>query len=615
MKRIILTAFLMVVMNHLYAYTTVTVKDSISTNTTWNNKQQYLIQGTVYVTSGATLTIDSGVIIKGDKNTKGTLIVERGAKIYANGTATAPIVFTSNQPMGQRSYGDWGGLVICGSAPTNWNAGQAQVEGGPRSFYGGTNANDNSGKLSYVRIEFGGIALSPNNEINGLTLCGVGDATQIDHVQISYGGDDGFEWFGGTVNGKYLISYRTWDDDFDNDVMYSGKNQFLFSLRDPFAADVSGSKSFESDSYLSGTATGIGDPSKATKAIYSNVTAVGPLVSPTSTAFDPQFVAGVHIRRGSAMSVLNSVIVGFPCGLLIDESSASYGSTVANITSGLLEFRNNIIAGIPTNATPNPKEIVYVKDGARNLTPTAANADTTTGNPFNPFPGPISFLKNGAFGNFMYATQQNGVRLQSPYDLGNPNPVPTSTSPIAYNGKALPSYMPAGVYPFDPNKAINTDTSNLFANYNAPAVVPDFTNSKANDGFFTKVNYVGAFSGTQTDKDNWMKGWANFNPLWENYDFVNTSVANVASDVTETTVYPNPASNSATVTFTVANTSDVRVALYDVTGKEVKKVFEGKNVKGAQSLNIDLGNLKSGFYFVSIVTGNGQKSIKLCVNN
>ncbi len=106
MKRLILTAFLMVLINHLYAYNVVTVQDSISTNTTWTNNQQYLIKGYVYVTAGTTLTIDSGVIIKGDKNTKGTLIVERGAKIYANGTKSNPVVFTSNQLPGQRSFGD-----------------------------------------------------------------------------------------------------------------------------------------------------------------------------------------------------------------------------------------------------------------------------------------------------------------------------------------------------------------------------------------------------------------------------------------------------------------------------------------------------------------------------
>jgi hypothetical protein len=310
MKKLLLLALTVCGFQAAQAQVTVqTVQDSISTNTTWTNNKQYLLKGFVYVTSGATLTIDSGVIIKGDKNTKGTLIIERGAKIIAKGTATAPIVFTSNQPAGARSYGDWGGLIICGAAPTNWTAGQAQVEGGPRSFYGGTNANDNSGTLQYVRIEFPGVAFSPGNEVNGLSLCGVGAGTTIDHIQVSYCGDDSYEWFGGNVNSKYLVSYRGWDDDFDTDCGYAGRNQFVFGLRDPYAADQSGSKAFENDSYLSGTNSGLLTDTLATKAIFSNVTVVGPLVSPTSTAFDPQFVSAVHARRGSAQSILNLSLI------------------------------------------------------------------------------------------------------------------------------------------------------------------------------------------------------------------------------------------------------------------------------------------------------------------
>ncbi|HET6992197.1 MAG TPA: T9SS C-terminal target domain-containing protein, partial [Bacteroidia bacterium] len=163
--------------NSVMAQNVINVQDSIYTNTHWTACNQYLLFGYVYVTAGHTLTIDPGTIIKGDKNTKGTLIVERGAQIIAQGTATQPIVFTSNQPMGNRTYGDWGGVILCGKAPCNWLAGQQQVEGGPRSFYGGTLPHDNSGVFSYCRIEFGGVAFSPNNEVNGLTLCSVGDAT------------------------------------------------------------------------------------------------------------------------------------------------------------------------------------------------------------------------------------------------------------------------------------------------------------------------------------------------------------------------------------------------------------------------------------------------------
>src|SRR6185295_5852462 len=168
------------------------------------------------------LTIEAGTVIFGDKVTKGALIVSRGAKIHAVGTATNPIVFTSTAPKGFRNYGDWGGVVILGKAQNNQSNDQL-IEGisaatGDNGKHGlgtataGTTENDNSGEFQYVRIEFAGIALSTDNELNGLTMGSVGSATKIDHIQVSYSGDDSYEWFGGTVNTSYLIAYRGWDD-------------------------------------------------------------------------------------------------------------------------------------------------------------------------------------------------------------------------------------------------------------------------------------------------------------------------------------------------------------------------------------------------------------------
>ena len=590
----------------------ITVQDSVSINTHWTDQNQYLLKGYVYVTAGATLTIDSGVVIKGDKNTKGTLIVERGAKIIANGTPTAPVVFTSNQAVNNRYHGDWGGIIICGNAPVNWTAGQAQVEGGPRSFYGGTNPNDNSGKLSYVRIEFSGIALSPNNETNGLTLAGVGDATQIDHIMVSHCGDDAFEFFGGTVNAKYLVSHRTWDDDFDTDNQYTGKIQFGVTLRDPLIADVSGSKAFESDAYGTGTATGLGgDTSKITKPIFSNMTLIGPMVTPTSTGIDPQYVAGVHIRRGSGLSLVNSVIGGWPCGLLIDESSSAYGSTTANIATQMLQFRNNIIAGTATNSTPNPKDVVYVINGARSLTPTLAHGDSTTGSPFTPFAGPWSFVKNPAFGNFIYPTVQNGVRLTNPFDLVNPNFIPQSSSPISFGQKVFNGITRT----FDPLKPINYDTTGNGVNYNVPTVPPDFTNNKAADPFFTNVNYVGAFGGTGTTADNWMAGWTNFNPTVTNYDpKVIAGISPIEESLNTASVFPNPASRgTAYLTIKMKESEHLTIRLVDVAGKVVKVFVNDEKLSGAQTILLDLNDVQNGFYFVNIISQSAQKSIKLSV--
>lgn len=144
----------------------------------------YTLKGWVYIAKGAELTIEPGTIIKGDKQTMATLIAERGGKIIAQGTADAPIVFTSAQPKGQRKPGDWGGVILCGNAPHN--AGQAQIEGGPRTKHGGNDIHDNSGVLSYVRVEFAGYPFATDQEINGITFGSVGDGTKVDHVQVSY---------------------------------------------------------------------------------------------------------------------------------------------------------------------------------------------------------------------------------------------------------------------------------------------------------------------------------------------------------------------------------------------------------------------------------------------
>ena len=626
-KLLFLSCIIIASVSKSFGYSTVVVKDSISTNTTWTCDKQYLLQGFVYVTAGATLTIDPGVIVRGDKDTKGALIIERGAKIRAMGTPTQPVVFTSNQEVGTRTYGDWGGIIICGNAPTNWTAGQAQVEGGPRSFYGGTNPNDNSGELHYVRIEFGGVAFSPNNEVNSLTLCGVGDGTQIDHIQCSYGGDDAFEWFGGTVNAKYLVSFRGWDDDMDSDAGFQGTVQFAAIIRDN-VADLSGSKAFESDAYLSGSYSGIPyDNTKINRGIFSNVTAIGPVVNPGATTTDPNFVAAVHFRRGSGMSILNSVFAGWPCGVLIDESSSAYGSTVANIGSSIndLQFRNNIVCGT-SNLTFN-KDAVFVKNGARELTPTTSNADTTaTGTDWSvlagsPNLGPQSFLRNPAYGNVTYPTQQGSVFLGNPYNLANPNLVPNSTSPICYRRWTSANGTITKV--FNPSLPISFDTTGDSMSFNAPIVVPDFTTSKASHSVFTKVNYVGAFAGTGLSSDNWMKGWCEFDPNNAFYDTIcyvapptpidtNVGINTIVAGF-ENKVFPNPAANSATLQMQFTQTGLVKVTVLDIAGKLVKEVFNGKVASGVQSFNFSTADFSNGMYIISVQAGTKREMLKFSV--
>ncbi|MFM7380564.1 MAG: hypothetical protein ACKO2X_05580, partial [Bacteroidota bacterium] len=286
----------------MQAQSVIQVTADITTNTTWTRNNIYVLNGYRYIKDGATLTIEPGTIIKGDKASKATLIVSKTGKIFANGTATEPIVFTSNQPAGQRTYGDWGGIVMLGNATINVAGGSALIEGGllgADATYGGTNDDDSSGVLRYVRIEFPGVAYQPNNEINGLTMGGVGRKTVIENVQVSYSGDDSYEWFGGTVNGRNLVAIRGWDDDFDVDFGFRGKVQFALSIRDGAIADQSQSNGFESDNDASGSSN-----TPFTQPYFSNVTIIGPRENAATP--NALYRRGMHLRRNSRTSIYNS---------------------------------------------------------------------------------------------------------------------------------------------------------------------------------------------------------------------------------------------------------------------------------------------------------------------
>jgi hypothetical protein len=311
-----------------------TISGKITTNTTWVESKKYSISGFVYVEAGATLTVEPGTIILGDKATKGTLIVKTGGKLIARGTSQKPIVFTSSQAKGSRNYGDWGGIILLGNAKVNRTP--ATIEGENISTFGGENNTDNSGVLKYVRIEFAGIAFETDKEINALTMGGVGSGTEIDYVQVSYSGDDAYEWFGGTVNAKHLISYKTLDDDFDTDWGYSGNVQYGFTLRDPNVADqcsCSDSNLFESDNDASGS-----NASPQTSAKFANISG---FISPG--VVNTKYRSALRLRRNTAISVMNSVFVGdFNRGGLELEGSA----TQKNFVEGKMNIAGLIVAGI-----------------------------------------------------------------------------------------------------------------------------------------------------------------------------------------------------------------------------------------------------------------------------
>jgi PKD repeat protein len=344
--------------NEVYPATTQTVSADITTNTTWSGV--VLLQNKIYVKNNATLTIAPGTIIRGDKVTQGTLIITRGAKLNAQGTVSQPIVFTSNEAVGNRNEGDWGGVILLGLARNNQPGGVANIEGivaTTDTQYGGAFDNDNSGTIKYVRIEFAGIALEPNKEVNGITFGSVGSATTVDYVQVSHSGDDSFEWFGGTVNCKHIIAYRGLDDDFDTDFGYRGKVQFALSIRDKDVSDAPGdSNSFECDNDANGTTA-----TPKTRPIFSNVTLVGPkgngsITLPVGEKFEKAF----RLRRNSAVSVLNSLVTGWEKGLSIEGAPV-----VANLNGDTMVFVNNVLTNFATPSwTTNNTNTVVNTGGA-----------------------------------------------------------------------------------------------------------------------------------------------------------------------------------------------------------------------------------------------------------
>jgi hypothetical protein len=328
--------------NTVYPTTSLTLSSDITTNTTLSGS--VLLQNKVYVTNGATLTILPGTVIRGDLSTQGTLIITKGCKIIAEGTETQPIVFTSNESVGNRAEGDWGGLVILGQAINNQPGGVANIEGiAPTSNteYGGSNDNDNSGSLKYIRIEFAGIPLAPNKEINGITFGSVGKETQVDYVQVSFSGDDSFEWFGGTVDCKHLIAYKGIDDDFDTDFGYRGRVQFALSIRSNSMYDAAGdSNSLESDNDATGSSN-----QPQTAAVFSNLTLVGAKGDGTTVLpVGETFAKAFRIRRNSSISVFNSLIIGWELGLSLEGGAVEdnfLGDTLAFSNNSLIEFNTN----------------------------------------------------------------------------------------------------------------------------------------------------------------------------------------------------------------------------------------------------------------------------------
>ena len=343
----------------------VDVTQDITANTTWTADKIYTLKGFIHVAHGATLTIQPGTKISGDYNTLGSsLFILRGAKINAVGTAENPIVFTSSRAPGQRQPGDWGGLIIIGNARIN-RSGTVNVEGTGTdgaavvsgrnytlSYSGGTADDDNSGVLSYVRVEFAGYAPLPDQELNSFTFAAVGSATRISYLQAMAGLDDSYEFFGGGLVGDHLVSYESGDDHFDMSEGFRGKLQYLIALQTTQITPRTGSGSLATDPEgiendgCNGSGCDLGfNSTPFTLPVIANFTLIGTGDAATSGSSGG---IGMMLRRGTGGYYVNGVVARYPRGGVSLRDADTYaragGSAVTDLATADLAIKNVVFA-------------------------------------------------------------------------------------------------------------------------------------------------------------------------------------------------------------------------------------------------------------------------------
>jgi hypothetical protein len=365
------------------------------------NTKAYRLSGTVYV-KNATLEIEPGTFIIGQPGSQppSALLITNTSRILANGTRSRPIIMTSSQPFGQRKPGDWGGLVMVGKAPVNWPTGYGNIEGVPDSEdsrYGGTDPNHNCGTLRYVRVEYAGATLSPGNEINGITWGGCGKLTVTDHVQVTYGFDDAFEWFGGNNDGKYMVATYTQDDYIDWQIGWTGRLQHVVAVSNGGPSN----RGIEADN----NQTDFNFKPISKPQIY-NVTFVG---NPTSTEEDANSIAGIWLRRGTGAAINNVIVTNWTqTGMELRDTATVDRIDSTDLTvNGLLLWDNG-----KDRSKPNTLE------GQVNSSNTPANVAT-----------PLLELLQGTRGRGANVLVANPL-LRRAFEYSNPDFRPLLGSPV-----------------------------------------------------------------------------------------------------------------------------------------------------------------------------------------
>jgi len=368
------------------------VSGNLTVNTTFDADTVYTLNGIVTVSNNATLTIQPGTTIVGTNSVgnPGSLIITKGAKINAVGTSTNPIVFTSytlvdNNPSTNPTPGDFGGVVLMGDAPTNRST-AVTIEGvSGVSFdntYGGpssTNATDNSGQMKYVRIEYAGYIIGVANELNALTCYAVGSGTKLSYIETYYGSDDGFEFFGGTVNASYLLAVGNDDDQFDFDHGYTGTINYGIVVNDPYATH-SGSSGSPDSNGMEIDNNSDGSPWAATPKTRPNLnyfSVIGVTRAGLTNSSSIGLGYGIKLRKGTHFQMKNSIVTGYPRALQLEDFAgtdiATKSGNIRNIEVAFNTFqgfdyaiynKSTLAAVTPVGATNGQGIKVYTATGA-----------------------------------------------------------------------------------------------------------------------------------------------------------------------------------------------------------------------------------------------------------
>lgn len=396
------------------------ITGDITADIVLTNDTTWILQSGVFVKAGATMTIQPGTTVVGDFASEGFLLVERNATLNADGTAVQPIVFTSEFGPGARNRSDWGGVLLLGNGDNNYPTKEAEIEGSPSTFFGGGSAvdvNDSSGSLSYVRIEWGGTEIFPNNEINGLTLGAVGFNTGLNNIMVKYNLDDGIENFGGHGSGKNFIVYGCDDDDFDCSFGWNGNVQYLVTIK-----NNGGERGFEFDNAEPPSTPQGFDAVPVTNGQIWNFTTIGVLDGATQAAD-----SGAVIRRGANGTWGNGIVEGWAdAGLDLDEPETTTngtviwtGVTLANNAenaetgddetpgSGYLYTSVDVVTEGPFNQEAAASVLLSFSAGTDFLRPAAASLDAAVANPggfFDPAPYRGAIDPNAGASNWTQAS-------------------------------------------------------------------------------------------------------------------------------------------------------------------------------------------------------------------